>query len=377
PERINSGNSATLDAAAAAYNQAMIGAIATLKAAHPGITIAAVDSYALFTSIGKNPGLFGFTNIASGAQGVAGANPNNYLFWDTLHPTTVGHAYVANIAYSAVLAALGGPAYSCSNAAAPAITSVQSASAYGGYAYFTSGSWLEIKGTNLADPTDPRLSAAVHPGEWTSVDFTGANAPTSLDGISVSINGKPAYVWYLSRGQLNVQAPEDATLGNVNITVTNCKTTSTSFALPRQALAPGLLAPPNYSSSGTQYVVATFTDGTYVLNTGLGASFGLASRPAKPGDTIIFYGVGFGDVNPAILPGVVVGQGNQLANTVAFSFGSTAAGTPAYQGLAGNFVGLYEFYVTVPSGLANGDYQIHVAQNGAELPQKFYLTVQN
>src|SRR6202041_124941 len=38
---------------------------------------------------------------------------------------------------------------------APAITSIDSASAFGGYAYFASGSWLEIKGVNLADPADP------------------------------------------------------------------------------------------------------------------------------------------------------------------------------------------------------------------------------
>jgi uncharacterized protein (TIGR03437 family) len=203
------------------------------------------------------------------------------------------------------------------------------------------------------------------------------NAPTSLDGISVSIKGKPAYVWYLSPTQLNVQAPEDSTLGNVAITVTNCKATSPQSMFARQALAPGLLAPANYSANGTQYMVATFaSDGAYVLNTSTGASFGLNSRPAKPGDLIIAYGVGFGDVTPAILPGVIVQQSNALVKPVTISFGSANA-TSAYAGLAGNFVGLYEFYITVPSGLANGDYQINVTQNGTMVPQTLYLTVHN
>jgi uncharacterized protein (TIGR03437 family) len=48
-----------------------------------------------------------------------------------------------------------------------------------------------------------------------------------------------------------------------------------------------------------------------------------------------------------------------------------------YQGLAGGFVGLYEFYVTVPTGLANGDYQINVTQNGTTVPQTMSLTVHN
>ena len=266
--------------------------------------------------------------------------------------------------------------FGCTNTVPPVITSVDSASAYGGYAYFASGSWLEIKGTNLADPADPRLTSATDPGQWTAADFTGSNAPTVLDGVSVSINGKPAYVWYLSTGQLNVQAPEDTANGNVAITVTNCKATSSLTMFARRALAPGFLAPSNYTAGGTQYMVATFaSDGAYVLNTSTGAAFGLKSRPAKSGDLIVAYGIGFGDVTPSILPGVIVGASNALVNPITVSFGPPPA-TLSYSGLAGSFVGLYEFYITVPS-LANGDYQINVMQSGTVVPQTMYLTVQN
>jgi virginiamycin B lyase len=265
--------------------------------------------------------------------------------------------------------------YVCTNAATPVITSVESASSYGGYPYFASGSWIEIKGSNLADPADPRLTAAVNPGQWTANDFSGVNAPTILDGVSVSINGKPAYVWYLSAGQLNVQAPEDTATGSVNVTVTNCKATSSAYPLSRKALAPGLLAPPSFNIGGKQYLVATFnSDGAYVLNTG--ALAGINSRPAKPGDLILAYGIGFGDVNPSILPGVIVQQSNALNNPVTFAFGATNASL-VYAGLAPNFVGLDEFYITVPAGLTNGDYQINVTQNGTALPQTMFLSVHN
>ena len=254
----------------------------------------------------------------------------------------------------------------CASTAAPVIASIDSASAYGGYPYFASGSWLEIKGTNLAAGT----------GQWTSIDFNGPNAPTSLSGNSVSIDGKAAYVWYISPTQLNVQAPQDSSIGNVTITATNCFGTSTPITFARQALAPGLLAPSNYSANGTPYLVATFaSDGAYVLNTATGVSFGLSSRPAKPGDVIIAYGVGFGDVTPAIPPGVIVQQSNQLVNPVTIQFGSASAAI-SYQGLAGNFVGLYEFFITVPP-LPDGDYPITVQQNGIKLPQTMYLTIHN
>ena len=221
------------------------------------------------------------------------------------------------------------------------------------------------------------MTAAVNPGQWTSSDFNGVNAPTVLDGISVTIDGKPGYVWYLSPGQINVQAPEDSNTGNVPIIVTNCKTPGSPFMFTKRALAPGLLAPASFNIGGKQYMVATFnSDGAYVLNTSTGASLGLNSRPAKASDVIIAYGVGFGDVTPQTLPGTIDTQATSVNNAVTFSFGSTPA-VLAYFGLAPNFVGLYEFYITVPSGLANGDNQINVTQNGTPVPQTLYVTIQN
>ena len=124
-------------------------------------------------------------------------------------------------------------------------------------------------------------------------------------------------------------------------------------------------------------MVATFaSDGAYVLSPSVGAGLGINSRAAKAGDVIVAYGVGFGDVTPANLPGVIEEQKNALTSPVTFSFGSAAAGT-SFAGLAGNFVGLYEFYITVPPGLSSGDYQINVSQNGTPLPQTMYLTVGN
>jgi uncharacterized protein (TIGR03437 family) len=248
----------------------------------------------------------------------------------------------------------------------PTITTVNSATDFGGFTNFASGSYLEIKGTNLA--LDAR--------QWTAADFLGSNAPTSLDGSKVSIDSTPGYVSYISSSQINVQAPADFATGPVSIVVTNCAGSSNPVTLQKSTVAPGMLAPASFNV-GKQYLVALFAADlaqglvTYVGNPGLVPSAGF--RPAKPGDEIVMYGLGFGAVTPATPPGVVASGSTNLAGLLV-SFGSTRA-TVDYAGLYPSFVGLYEFYVTVPN-IVNGDYQINISVGGTPVPQTLFLTVQ-
>jgi hypothetical protein len=68
---------------------------------------------------------------------------------------------------------------------------------------FASATWVSIFGTNLSESTRA----------WQSSDFVGGLLPTSLDGVSVTIDGVPAYVEYISPTQINVLAPDDAKVG--------------------------------------------------------------------------------------------------------------------------------------------------------------------
>src|SRR5262249_38439599 len=153
-------------------------------------------------------------------------------------------------------------------------------------------SWLEIKGTNLASTTRA----------WGSTDFNGPNAPTSLDGVSVTINGKNAFVYYVSPTQINAQAPADSSAATATIAVTTTSRSSPAFSCPKALLAPGMLAQAKFNVSGRESLVGVLSDGAYVGNPGLIS--GAAFRPAQPGDSVTAYGIGFGDVTPAIAPGV-------------------------------------------------------------------------
>jgi uncharacterized protein (TIGR03437 family) len=221
---------------------------------------------------------------------------------------------------------------------------VISASAFGASSSIAYGSWIEIYGSNLAADTR----------SWATSDFSGpngVNAPTSLDRTAVTVAGQSAFVDFISPGQVNAQVPANTGTGNLQVTVSTAAGTSAAISVNVNTVQPGLWAPAQFIVGGKQYVGATHLDGTFVAPPGA-LPAGYTSSYAKPGETIIFYGVGFG--TSGVPPGQIVEGADTLSRPIQFNFGATAAGVPLYSGLAPNFVGLYEFYVVVPS-VANSD----------------------
>jgi uncharacterized protein (TIGR03437 family) len=232
----------------------------------------------------------------------------------------------------------GGLVIVAAPAASPSIftNGVVSASGFGGFSAIAPGSWIEIYGANLSATTRP----------WIGSDFNGPIAPTSLDGVTVTVGGKQAYLDYISPGQVNALVPSDAPTGSVQVTVSNSVGTSDPYSINVNATEPGLLAPSSFQIAGMQYAAAMYSDGqTFVLPAG--TISGVPSRQAKPGDTIVLYGIGFGSVSPSMPAGTIVSQSNSLTLPLRILFGNAPA-TLAYDGLAPNFTGLYQFNVVVP-----------------------------
>ena len=241
---------------------------------------------------------------------------------------------------------------------------VVSASAFGEFTSISPGSWIEIYGSNLAATTQ----------SWTQADFNGANAPTSLGGTSVTIGGQSAFIDFISPGQVNALVPSHVTTGVQQIILTAGGVASNPVTVTINAVQPGLLAPPSFNVNGTQYAVATFGDGSYVLPTG--AISGITSRPAQPGNEIVLYGVGFGPVTPAIPAGQLVQQSNTLQSSFQISLGGIAA-QPAYDGLAPNYTGLYQFNITVPEIPAGNAVPFTFTVDGVAGSQTLYIAVGN
>ncbi len=250
---------------------------------------------------------------------------------------------------------------------APSIKSsgVIDAGSFGGFRSIAPGSWIEIYGANLA---------ATSRG-WGASDFNGNSAPTSLDGTKVTIAGQAAFVDYISPGQVNAQVPANVASGTQSLTVTNAGGTSAAYSVNVSTTEPGLDAPPDFQVGGSQYAAALFTDGvTYVLPPG--SVTGVTSRQAKPGDTITFYGVGFGAVTPAVAPGQITPGNNSIAGTFQLFF----AGQPAtllYAGLAPGAVGLYQFNAVVPNVANSDSVPLTFSLNGIPGAQTLFTAIHN
>jgi uncharacterized protein (TIGR03437 family) len=224
----------------------------------------------------------------------------------------------------------------------------------------TAGSWVTIQGSNLAN------SART----WTSNEIVNGALPKQLDGVSVTIDGNPAAVYYISPTQLNVQAPDDTATGPVIVVVTNNGAVSPPATATLQPASPAFFPWPGH------YAVATRPDYSLVAPANLFA--GATTIPAKPGEVIILWGTGFGTTNPPVPAGQEApsGQVAFVVNLPTVSIGNVPAQVIGAALTPGD-AGVYQIAVQVPSGLANGDQPLVVQVVGFQSPAGVLLNVQN
>ena len=209
-------------------------------------------------------------------------------------------------------------------------------------------SWITITGTNLATTTR----------SWTSAELAGGRLPTALDGTSVTVNGKAAFVNFISPTQINAFSPADPSEGPVSVTVTVNGQTSVAAATQLNASMPAF-----FSFDGT-YLAATHADNSFLGKVGLFPSAPTLTTPAKPGETIILYGTGFGATEPTIPSGQLTDMLGRITGQLVLTIGGTQANV-AFAGLIPPFAGLYQFNVVVPDTLSNGDQPVIARIGGA------------
>jgi uncharacterized protein (TIGR03437 family) len=198
--------------------------------------------------------------------------------------------------------------YGLASAGAPQITAAVNSASYQPAA--APGSIVTLFGANLAS---------------TPVQASSVPLPNSLGGVSVTIGGQTAPLYYAGPRQINAEAPASTSLGIQPVVVTTAAGSSTPFNLTIQAAAPGIF---------------TVTNGDGSLNT--------AVQTAAPGAAITAY---------------VTGLGALAGSTAATLGGANAMVT--FAGASPGFPGLGQVNLTVPVALAPGNYPLVITTGGA------------
>jgi uncharacterized protein (TIGR03437 family) len=215
---------------------------------------------------------------------------------------------------------------------------------------------VEIKGQNLAPVGFGRI--------WGGPDFVNKSMPTAMSGVSVTVNGKNAYVYYISPSQVNILTPPDAMSGAVPVQVTNNGATA-SFTAQAQTLAPSF-----FVFNGGPNVAATHIDGSLL---GPVILYPGSTTPAAPGEIIVIYANGFGPTSTPIASGSA-SQAGILSPLPVVTIGGIAAAV-TFAGLVAP--GEFQFNVVVPAATPDGNQPVTATYNGASTQAGTVIAVQH
>ena len=195
-------------------------------------------------------------------------------------------------------------------------------------------------------------------GLGSGITATTLPLPTTLGPISVTINGLPAPLDYVSAGQIIALVPSAISPNNkvqpvyyATIVVTNNNVASNPVTVYTSNTAPGVFANPVAVGAAA----AEHADGSQI-NSG---------SPPHIGDTIVVFAGGLGAVTPPIVPDGAAAPSSPLSNVndqkiyVDFSQTTCAALDTStfsncalipFAGLTPTAAGLYQINTPVPSG---------------------------
>jgi len=212
---------------------------------------------------------------------------------------------------------------------------------------------ITISGSSTTNPTPPPFIAAggvvngasfaasadVAPGGIVSVfgsnlgpsngSLAGFPLPTNLGGITLTIGGINAPLFYSGSGQVNAQLPFEIPANSLTQIVARAISGSTESGAVPEPVTISAAHPGIFTTNGTQGAILNVS---YRLIT--------ASNPANPGDVIQIYCTGLGATNPPSVTGQAAVSGVAVIQPTV-TVGGLAAGLQ-YAGVAPGFVGLYQ-----------------------------------
>lgn len=210
------------------------------------------------------------------------------------------------------------------------------------------GDQISIFGANLGPTNGVRAPA-------------GQNLPTSLGQTTVTFDGVPAPIYYVSDKFVAVQAPTNLSVGsNTRVQVNAASGTSGAVPIAVTSTNPGLYT---YEAGGSGQAKALNQDGS---PNGDGSILG-TDKPAPPGSVIQVYATGLGPVTPEVPQGTPAPMSTLSRTTLPVT--ATIAGrsaTVTFAGLAPGTVGAYQVNILVPLSTPSGTARLALSVDGKD-----------
>jgi len=211
---------------------------------------------------------------------------------------------------------------------------VVNAATYGlGYP-LSPGAFFSIFGTGLAS----RAGAAL-----------GWPFPKALHGVSVTVNGIAAPLYYVSPGLISGVVPFAVGGGIATLTVTSDSVPSNAVEVPLALTAPGIFT---FLQNGLSDGATLHADNSAVT----------AANPPRVGEIVQVFLTGLGSVSPTVEDGTAAPGAEPLARAlsdVVVTVGGLAS-TVHFKGLAPLYAGLYQLNIEIPAGLQPGTHRLAV-----------------
>jgi uncharacterized protein (TIGR03437 family) len=187
---------------------------------------------------------------------------------------------------------------------------------------------VTLYGENLAYTT-----RALVPG-----DLTTGRIPTALPGtgVRVLIRNVPAGIYFVSPNQINLLVPSNLVPGDATLQLVQDGHAGPEVRIRLRSAAPGLY------QLDPETVIAMKSDGTVAT----------ADNPARPGEVIVLYATGLGEVSPPLAAGEIPRAPASLKRLSEFNVFLDGApvdpGRVLYAGVTPGFAGLYQINLHLP-----------------------------
>jgi uncharacterized protein (TIGR03437 family) len=169
--------------------------------------------------------------------------------------------------------------------------------------------------------------------------------PLTMQGVSATVNGVAAPLYYVSPTQINLQIPYETGAGTAVLGVNNNGKVA-SFVFNTSVTAPGI-----YVANGNLVPIAS----------------------GKPGDVLVLFMTGEGDVTPALFTGSSPAAGTTVDKLpqprlhVAVTVGGIDAAIQ-FEGIPTLLVGTTQINFVIPANVAPGVQPVVVTSNGVSSP---------